>query len=207
MRNLRLLLAVAIVVTSASGCAMALLGVAFHGAYLPHDVYIFEPKASWGVPSAHGGCPGGSPSIRLSASNPEWLKIEVGIWDSVQAKNRRFKDPTLFISFYKGWHLSIRVQERRRKTPVFVRASSPYIHVTLSDGTSRRINVPELANEFVLVGHAWNVGDGKTINVVLDGVPPQDLIITIPDFVVNGTPVAAGNVAFTYRKHTRFGGC
>jgi len=173
------------------------------------DLYSFDPNAAWGEASATGGCPGGSPSIAVYALNPPWVRAEFGIWDSVQARNRRLTEPTVFIVVVKGWHLSIAEQERRVKTPITVRSENPFVDVTLSDGTQRRFVVPELAMDSVIVGQEWNwsVGKGKSFQVPLKEVTPQDLVIVFPDLIVNGETVKTGKVSFEYRKHTRWGGC
>jgi hypothetical protein len=121
------------------------------------------------------------------------------------------KEPTLFVTIYKGWHLLISEQDRRNKTPVSVRAPRSLIDVSLADGTIRHIDVPEFREQFVIVGHGFDPfhnysdpsGFGKTINLPL-GVEPQSMTVTFPDLVVDGEPMSLGTVKFIYRKNTTY---
>jgi hypothetical protein len=130
------------------------------------------------------------------------------MWNSLQAANRQYSEPTLFISIYKvepflRWSKTPReaVAEIAR-VPVKIRTSVDYIELALADGSRRRITIPELAEEFTVVGLDINGATGKSINVPLHGIEPQDLTITMPDFFVNGIQLKAGPIDFKYNKQT-----
>lgn len=190
---------------------MALWGCAPVGLLFPDEVNEYYPEGSWGALTSAGGCPSHTPALEKHASNPDWLWVKVGIWNSKQTELRKLKEPTLFVTIYKGWHFLISEQDRRNKTPVSVRASRSFLDVSLADGTIRQIDVPEFHGQFVIVGQGFDPfrnysdpsGFGKTISLPL-GVEPQSMTVTFPDLVVDGEPMSLGTVKFIYRKNTTY---
>ena len=185
---LRAVLAVTLACTALTGCAPI-------GLFFPTEVTEYKPEAPWGTKSATGGCPGHSPSLRVDLKDPDWLGVELGIWDTQQTGLRKLKEPTLFIVFPRAWHLSIEEQKRRAGTPIFVTASTPNLDITLADGTQKRIRVPEFADGFST--------KRSPLYVSLE-VPPQSMTIVIPDLTLNSERLSLGPVKFTYQKSTRY---
>src|SRR5919198_5047311 len=116
--------------------------------------YEFEPTATWGGRSNFGGCPHASPSIRVVPKNAG-LRIHVGMWNSLQARNRRYADPTVFIYIYKvgPWFYegSPAATKELAATPVRIRTSTSQLKVSLADGHRLAIDVPQLRDEVTLV--------------------------------------------------------
>jgi hypothetical protein len=178
---------VAVVSIEISGCA------AF-GLLFPYDVQEYAPKATWGKSSVFGSCPSFSPAVRVNAKNPDWLRLDIGIWDSEQTKLRKLKDPTLFIAFHQSWHFSIDEQRKREEVPIAITSASPYLDITLADGAQARIRLREFSE-----GFTYKQGP---IYVYLE-VPPQDMTVNIPDLRINDELMQLGPVHFTYQKSTR----
>jgi hypothetical protein len=191
--------------------SLALWGCGAIALFLPDQVDEYYPEAAWGSRTTAGGCPSHTPALEMHANNPDWLRVKVGIWNSKQTEMRKLKEPTLFITIYKGLHFLISEQDRRNKTPVSIRASHSFIDLSLADGSQRRLEVPEFSEQFSIVGLGFDPsqnyrdpkGMGKTIELPL-GVAPQSMTLTFPDLTVNSEAMSLGTVKFIYRKNTTY---
>lgn len=174
--------------------ALGLSGCAATGLLFTEDVQEYEPRATWGSRAVFGFCPSFSPSLRLDIKKPDWLMLDVGIWDSKQTALQKFKEPTLFIVLHQSWTFSIEKQKLRAETPIPITASSPSVEVTLADGTKKLIHVKEFSE-----GFSYQQGE---LNIYLD-VPPQDMTVALPDLRVGDELLKLGPIHFTYQHGTR----
>jgi hypothetical protein len=163
--------------------------------FFPYEVHEYYPEAAWGGRTITGGCPSHTPALEINAKNPDWLKVVVGIWDSKQTKLRELNEPTLFIHFVHGWHLLISEQERRARIAIPVTSSTPYLDISLADGTTKQIRLEWLESEY-----AWRTARR---DVPLE-VAPQSMTVIFPDLMINNEPLRLGAVQFIYRKSTRY---
>lgn len=174
----------------------ALVGCTIITIMFPDDVMEYYPKANWGSRTTAGGCPSHTPALEMRAKNPNWFWIKVGVWDSTQTTGRKLTEPTAFIHFVPGWHISIEEQKRRDRANISVRSATPYLDVSLADGATKRIPLDWLKSE-----HGWRT----TTDIPLD-VTPQSMTVIFPDLVINGEAVPLGPVQFEYR-HTKRPSC
>jgi hypothetical protein len=165
------------------------------GLFFPFEVHEYYPKARWGSATSAGGCPSHTPALEVNAKTPDWLSIRVGIWDSEQTKMRKLKEPTLFIHFVPGWHLSIQEQQRRRMAVIPLTSQTPYLDILLADGERKRIPLDIFNHEYI-----W----GMTASTVPINASPQSMTVNFPDLLINGELVRLGEVQFMYRKATRY---
>jgi hypothetical protein len=184
-------------IAQAVACAFLVTSCATQGS-LPG--FVYEPVADFGEVSVYGGCPGSSPSVRLPSVKPDWLRVHVGMWHSLQAELRQVSDATFFIAFskqYPCWRWSESPQQylaRLGRTPVHVKSSASYITVSFEDGTQRRFDFPDFKGEFEFLGTS------KVVNVPLAGISPQTLVVVLPDIYIDGSRLPGGPIRFTYKE-------
>lgn len=183
----------------ATAASSALLGCTVITLMFPDEVQEYYPEANWGSRTTAGGCPSHTPALELHAKNPNWFWFRVGVWDSKQTSQRRLTEPTVFIEFWPGWHLSIEEQKRRARVDISVTSPTPYLDVASADGINKRIPLEWLKTDYGWRSLTANMG---TQNIPLD-VSPQSMTVTFPNLVVNGEPVPLGTVQFTYRRTKR----
>ena len=164
---------------------------------IPITFSQYFPEATWGKRREPGGCL--PPIITIEQSEFPRLAIEIGLKNEVLAKALRLEDPALFIHFRRPVETFVSLLTgswtKRLTTPVRVKTSSSTLHFEFADGTSRRVDVPEFAQEMIFAGE-------KVIQVALKDVEPQSLIVTVPMFMVDGKEVGGGTIKFTYGKTT-----
>jgi uncharacterized protein YceK len=164
---------------------------------IPMTFSQYFPEATWGKRSEPGGCL--PPTITIEQSEFPRLTIEIGLKNDVLAKALRLKDPTLFIHLHRpaGTFVGLFTDSltNRSATPVRIKASASTLNFEFADGTLRRVDVPELTQEMILVGE-------KVIQVTLKDVEPQSLVVTVPTFMVDGKELGGGTINFSYGKTT-----
>jgi hypothetical protein len=157
----------------------------------PFEFAEYYPEASWGERAGAGTCPA-TPALEIRATNPDWLWIKVGIWNSYHTETWKLKGPTLFIHIFPGFHLSLAEQKRRNMTAISIKSLTPYLEIVLADGAKKRIALghDQLENMW------WRT---VSSDITL-GVAPQSMTVMFPDLLINGEPLRFGPVRFNYRK-------
>jgi hypothetical protein len=165
-----------------------------YGQPIPITFSQYTPEATWGKRSQPGVCV--APTITIEQAESPRVAVDVGLQNEVLSKALGLKDPTLFIHLHTPRTLfDLYTSGWRKPTSVRVKATANTINIELADGTSLRLNVPELTDEIVFAGE-------KVIQVTLKDVEPQSLVVTVPTLIVDGKELGGGTIRFTYEQTT-----
>jgi len=181
---------------------IAVLAVVISGCTINYAQFV--PTAPWGSPSRLGGCPTQTPALRLQGVSPDWLYIQVAVWDEVQQRNLGLKGPTLVFIIAK--HLppfDSTEAAARKRTLIRIEAATDVVRVVTRSGESFEFEVPYFKNEFSLIGDVVRM----EVTVPLVGVAPQSLEIRVPSFMIDGKRVEGGVMSLNYVQRTQYGGC